>query len=1339
VLTPDRFLADYEASRDWSFIGAPSGIAPTLAFDGRGAYPLEIALAVAEQEPAVGIVRDLWKARHANAPSPLLLVIAYRDGGNWLAALCGPAGDQPPVVSGVSLSQADRLASAALSEPSRHASIRFLLAMLPEIGADLPGLRNQGMFATHELRDGVPHRKDWPELTAEGRPLLAFRGRDLVERLGFTIEEHGTAAFILSAGVQKRAVAVFLDEGEGFDEPALRFGGTSPVSQTLAVADREGLAWAVLTRGRQIRIYSARSDVGVGRKGRAETFVEANLALISDDMAGYLALLFSARSLLPGGMFEEVLDQSRDYSADLSIRLRERVYRDAVPALATALARREGALSLDAIYEQALVVLFRLLFVAYAEDKDLLPYRSNGIYRERALKTLARRLAERRAEGALVFDEHDTGLWDDVTALWRAIDVGNVELGVPAYNGGMFSSDPKVSKVGATLASVELTNDEFGQALTALLVDETSDGTIGPVDFRSLSVREFGTIYEGLLESSLSVAPSDLAVDVRLNYVPAGQGDDVVVHAGSVYFHNSSGARKSTGSYFTKAFAVEHLLDEALEPALDDHVTRVGRFLEEDEEAKAAEALFDFRCVDLAMGSGHFLVAAVDRIEARLSAFLALNPIPHVTAELDRLRAAAYEALGALGEGVEIEHSSLIRRQVARRCVYGVDRNPIAVELARLSVWIHTFVPGLPLGFLDHSLVEGDSLTGIASIDEAVEVLDPGDGTHISLFRESILRVLGQAETALGRLARLADATAREIKDARAAQAEASGEVEPVRNLFNIVVAARLGKASLPTTFDPDAISAHPDLPQATDLARDLHTLHFPIVFPEVFLRDRGGFDCIIGNPPWQEATVEELGFWTLHQPGLKSLDNASQQAEIERLRRQRPDLVRDLARQVVEASLLREVLLAGPYPGMGEGDPDLYKAFAWRFFQLAGPGAAVGVVLPHSIFATKGSAHWRSAVLGSSDVSIDMCRNEREWLFTDVNPGYSIDLVTFRPRVRAGDGRISIAGTFRSEDAFKAGSGDRGVLNVAQLRESDELLCVPALQSTDELRLFAKLIVFPSVGSEVRPDFRVRPTTELHATNDRPFFSSGNDPVYNHLNIGHLRFEPETGAFATVDFEDVCKELQARRVTGSRRSKSPYSEMPAEWIQDDSTLPSRDQRIAFRDVVHASNARKAWCCLVPSGTILTNKAPFLLFPRGELEDQAYLLGVLSSSVVDWFAHRRVVLNLNYFIFNAIPVPVRIDGDPRSERLVTLAASLGVRDGADYGDWSRLAVALESAEEARIEIDALASLLFELDDDVLPLIWDGRNPTRPECEDVRQWREEWSSVGVATPMMNTRR
>jgi hypothetical protein len=947
VIGPDDFLADSDGRFPWHIpagIGTGNGLTPVGALTGRGTHALEVALATVDKRPRADDVRRIWSARQGRAPNPLLLVTAYSENGSWKAAICGPAGDDPPVEAGLELSEVERIAAAALAEPTRHAAIRFLSAIWAELETELPGLRNQGMFATHDLRDGVPTRSDWSDACTQGKPLLVHQGRELVEKLGFTVGIHATAASVLSIAGSKRAIAVFLDEGEEFEAAADRFGAASPVSHALALADKENLPWVVVTRARQIRVYSARPDVGVGRKGRAETFVEANLALLPDDRAGYIPLLFSAEALQENGTFEEVLEGSRDYAADLGARLRERVYNEAVPTLSIALASRHtGDLDDDAlahVYEQALTVLFRILFVAYAEDKDLLPYRSNGAYREHALKTRARELADRRAAGPLVFDANATDLWDDVAALWLAVDKGNVERGVPAYNGGLFSSDAKVSKAGAALGRVRLTNDEFGSALAAMLVDEGEGAVVGPVDFRSLSVREFGTIYEGLLESSLSVAPADLTVDGKGTYLPTVAGETVVVEQGAVYFHNTSGARKATGSYFTKPFAVEHLLDHALEPALDDHEARLRELLGREEEAKAAEAFFDFRCVDLAMGSGHFLVAAVDRIEARLSAFLALNPIPHVMAELDRLRAAALKALGPLAETVEVEHASLLRRQVARRCVYGVDRNAIAVELARLGIWIHTFVPGLPLSFLDHSLVRGDSLTGIGTLDEAIQALDP---EHVpgqaSLFRDQILGVLGRAGEALGRLARLSESSKGEVDEARDAQRSAKRATRPAEMLFDLVVAARIGVGTPLHAFDEDELAANPDRERALELRQELRAVHFPILFPEVFLRERPGFDCVLGNPPWDEIHENEDKFWTRYFPGHRALPGAERARRRSDYERKRPDLVDELERRRDELKKAKTAINAsrGRWQARLRPPSECYRRSCWG---EAAPGA---------------------------------------------------------------------------------------------------------------------------------------------------------------------------------------------------------------------------------------------------------------------------------------------------------------------------------------------------------------------------------------------------------------
>lgn len=531
---------------------------------------------------------------------------------------------------------------------------------------------------------------------------------------------------------------------------------------------------------------------------------------------------------------------------------------------------------------------------------------------------------------------------------------------------------------GAALAELRLTNKEFGPALVALLVDVADDeGAVGPVDFRTLSVREFGTIYEGLLESELSVAPVDLTVDSKGTYIPATRSTQVEVRAGGVYLHNRSGSRKATGSYFTKPFAVEHLLDHALEPALGDHLERLQALYDSGDQAAAAAAFFDFRCADIAMGSGHFLVAAVDRLEARLAAFLALHPIPAVTAELDRLRTVAYEALGDLADGVEIETTSLLRRQVGRRCIYGVDRNGIAVELARLAIWIHTFVPGLPLSFLNHNLVVGDSLTGIGTIDEARVALgaeDPKTGTQ-SLMRDEIVGFLDRASKALRRLATITDATVADVKEAERAHRSALESVAPATALFNLLVAHRLHEADLPLSIEESQILEAARVAGTDRVATELGSLHFPVAFPEVFLRDSSGFDCIIGNPPWDKVLFEAQTFWVSRAPGLNALPQGRRDAAIATLRLERPTESALEAREKASRERLQQLVEAG-YPNRGTGHFDFAKLFVERAIHVLHQRATLGYVLPAQCLLLGGWGKLRRLLFDHSELFVAQARN---------------------------------------------------------------------------------------------------------------------------------------------------------------------------------------------------------------------------------------------------------------------------------------------------------------------------------------------------------------------------
>jgi len=921
------------------------------------------------------------------------------------------------------VAQIERLVRSALAEPDQLAAIRICQKVLGTLDAPPhmrleAGLCNVGLLATQELRSGLPQRSDWAAAQIAGRSLLSLRGRRLAEGLGFRIEQHTNHVHLLKVNGHSRAAAVFCNDDEPFDAPAKRFDGITPVSLALTHADIHGADWVVLTRSSEIRLYAARTDTGVGRKGRAETFVEANLALLAEQQAGYLHLLFSAAALDTNGTIEEVLENSDRFAADLAVRLRERVYDRTVPALADAVAARIGHAptpqDLRAAYEQVMTILFRLLFVAYAEARDLFPYRANTRYTDHSLTRIVTRLADDRRTGKAIYDTNATSMWADIRSLWAAIDTGNVAWGLPAYNGGLFSRDLEVSATGAAIKKMApLTDAELAPALSSMLIDHSPEGE-GPVDFRSLSVRTFGTIYEGLLESQLSLAEQDLALRQLKDgatYVPASTDEPVEVTAGSVYFHNRSGVRKSTGSYFTKEFAVKHLLDHALEPALDDHLARLDELASADDVAAVKEAFFDFRCADIAMGSGHFLVAAVDRIERRLTGWLATHrqAAAGVIADLDRLRDVALDGLGELASDVEMETSLLLRRQVARYCIYGVDLNRVAVELARLSIWVHTFVSGLPLSFLDHNLIEGNSLTGIGTLDEVLRVFEPDVDTNSTSFARVLLdQMLAESKGSLKRLARTADATKAEIAEAREAHNEARQDVKSAIAIFDVVSAQRAGVGNLPENFDPEVLIALADDPEVRDAVADLKPVHFPAAFAEVFLREgRSGFDCLIGNPPWEQVVVQEHAWWGLHEPGLRGLPVGQMKQRITEIRRQRPDLERSFERESELAEITR-VVLRKAFPRLGSGRTDLYQVFAWANLELARHGGRVGIVVPRTALNSDGMSEWRQSVTEIADdappppyslqaaqqMSVLTLINHKGWVFDEVHNSYTVALL---------------------------------------------------------------------------------------------------------------------------------------------------------------------------------------------------------------------------------------------------------------------------------------------------------------------------------------------------------
>lgn len=1284
---------------------APEGIHPLYLYLADASTQIEVVYASADAKPRVADLREVWAKRWNKRAASVLLVAGYETPDGRQATVVGLRGQAS--VGGGPLSAVERAIAHALEATDSKTAEEILEGLLAEHDPDaIPGLHNDGLFATYELQRRVPERLDFRAAGKAVNPVRHVHGVDILTALGWTLTADGSD-YLLGSDGRNEAVAVVLEGTEVFARSSAKFGGSTPVEHALAVAHRHRVTWVLAVKGTVVRLYSADPDTGIARKGTT-THTQFDLALLPEDHLGYVGLLLTPAALGHGGTVLQILASSKDHAAELGARLRDRIYTEVIPELAEIVADQLDARTqtdLEHAYHVTLVILFRLLFVAYAEDRELLPYHSNRTYRAVALKTRARRYAQEIADGNTRGPEPTAvDIWDDLASIWSAVFHGHREWSIPAYGGSLFDPD---DPIGKAISRLRLTNDEISPALEYLLVDTGPDGTEGPVDFQTLSVREFGTIYEGLLESSLSVAPTDLTLDAKSAYVPAGKGDTIYASDGSVYFHNASGVRKATGSYFTKEFAVEHLLRRALDPSVDEHLDHVRALVADGRDAAAASALFDFRAADLAMGSGHFLIGAIDHIATRFAAFLDEHPIAHATVELQELLAAAVDALTAAGVPDEptITPTDLIRRQVARRCIYGIDINRIAVDLARLAVWIHTFIPGLPMSTLDHGLVVGNSLTGIGTLDEALDVLEPEakPGQH-SLFRQQIEDGIAAAAAPLRRVALLSEATVAQSREAAKLIAEARGAVEPTRLVLDAAVAGRLGLIDLrlATIRGWGALVDAGSRPEVQKAIDNLDALHFPIAFPEVFQRARPGFDVILGNPPWDKVHIEKHQWWGLRLPGIRSLPTGKMEKAIDEFRGLRPDLEAEYEADIKEADTMREALAVGPFPGVGRGHIDLYKAFCWRDWSLLRDAGRAGVVFPRGALSGSGTARWREQILAHGTFD-DVCflTNTKLWVFDEVHPQYTVALTTIR---RGGDRVVTLNGPFHSLADYRFGVDRRLAAPADEFATWATGAAFPLLPSNDSAAVFAKLRSQPRFDS--KQGFEFRPVQgDLNATADKGLLDFTDSWVAHRIPVlagaSFNLWSPDFGApYAHARRKELLAHLQNKRQRQARTSSSAFYGMD---VRSPSTLPIHQARIAFRDVARATDTRTVIASLLSPMVSFTHKAPYLLRRIGSPSDEAYTLGVMSSIPFDWYARRFVEITLSFEILSPFPLARPPAESPLRRRVVEIAARLAAVDDR-YADWAaevgvKTGSVTDEATKTDLiaELDAVVSHLYELE------------------------------------------
>ncbi len=1026
----------------------------------------------------------------------------------------------------------------------------------------------------------------------------------------------------------------------------------------------DGATWGFCCNGEQLRLL--RDNASLTRPA----YIEADLRQIFEaesfaDFTSLWLLIHASRFGQPGTLRTDcALERWREAGSKEGATARDRL-RDGVeaalailgngflaanPDLRNRVQAQQGALT--DFFGQLLRLVYRLIFLLAAEDRNLLhpPDASPAarlLYAQGySLASLRDRAIRRTAWDA----HHDK--WEGLAIVFAALASGEPRLGLPAL-GGLF-----VPEMTPDLDAARLPNRALMKAIFRLAWLREGAALL-PVNWRDMETEELGSVYESLLELT-----PQLTDDGR------GFG---FAEGGEARGH----ARKTTGSYYTPDALVQALLDSALDPVLD----RV-----EAEADDPAAALLGVTVIDPACGSGHFLLAAGRRIATRL----------------------ARARTGGVASAEDYRHAL---RDVARACLHGVDRNPMAVELTKVALWIETVEPGKPLGFLDANIRCGDALLGVfhmatlaAGVPDAAYKPLTGDDRATARYYAARNRdeQRGQGSFDFARdggklpAAPLAKAWA----GLRAMPEDSPEQVAEKCRRFEAARADRLsfawGEAAdmyiaaflLPKREQPPALGAAPMVPtsgdvwraladkqvhpslvaRAVDASRAARAFHWPLEFPDMMAV--GGFDVVLGNPPWERIKLQEQEFFAARDPEIAEAPNAATRGRmIAALAKAALDTVEHalhedfvMAKRLAEAAsvFVRE---SHRFPLTGRGDVNTYALFAELFARLAGAHGAAGAIVPTGISTDSTNAAFFQSLMDSRRIAALSSFENEEFIFPTVHHSFRFCLLSLSARkVHSPQFCFFLRQVSQMTDERR-----RFGLDVTDLeRINPNTRTAPLFRSKFDSELTSKIYRSTSVliddsKGDAGNSWSISFMAMFHMANDSGLFETSEQLVargYSHTGSCWVspmgRYLPLYEGKLTWIYDHRASSYHLREGARGHRVLPPTSEtdhrradfepQPFYWVDEQAVVQripsefrSRRYLLGWRDITTAVSERTMIPCVVPFAAC--GDTFLLAFPQVNAELLAVLYSLWACVPFDYVARQKIpYVHLKYNVLKQLPV-----------------------------------------------------------------------------------------------------
>ena len=1023
---------------------------------------------------------------------------------------------------------------------------------------------------------------------------------------------------------------------------------TSPHSMLQEFLNRsDDHLWAFLANGHLLRIL--RDNVSLTR----QAFVEFDLqAMMEGEVYADFVLLWLLchQSRVEAEKPEEFwLEKWSRHAQEQGTRaldqLRDGV-KDAIRCLGTGflshpanqalrLRLRSGELNTQDYYRQLLRLVYRLIFLFVAEDRDLLLHpdadliarkRYTGHYSSRRL----RRMAE-RSRGSRHPD------------LYRAFRLvtsklgsqkGTVELALPALGGFLFSDGATTDLVGA-----DLPNRPFLEAVRSLAFTVDSH-VLRPVDYKNLGSEELGSVYESLLELH-----PEINVDVGTFSLSSASGHE----------------RKTTGSYYTPTSLIRVLLDSALDPVVEDRLGKVrGKAVEMQEEA-----LLDIKVCDPASGSGHFLIAAAHRLAKRLA-----------TIRTDTGEPAPEATRTAL-------------RNVIAKCIFGVDINPMAVELCKVSLWMEALEPGKPLSFLDAQIKCGNSLIGVGPGLDISEIPDDafrpafGDdkATATALRRRNKREREGQMgfrwdETVIRDAEDLAAWVAKQSSQLEAMPEDEVVQIQKKEQAYHVLLSDSQylrhklqydlwtaaffwpipkGDAECmlaPTQQELNRIHANRSLDaeltrRAQEFAGTQNFFHWELEFSTVFvLGQKSGFDVVLGNPPWERIKLQEQEFFAGLAPDIAQAPNkAARQKLIKKLPNENPSLWRLFEQAKADAENASFfVRNSGRFPLTAVGDVNTYALFAGHVRHILSAAGRAGIIVPTGIATDTTTKRYFADVVNTRSLVSLFDFENREKIFKDVYFRQKFCLLT-------------LSGTHGKQAEFVFFATDvahiKDLMRRFSLAPHEITLFNPNTHTLSIFRTRPDAEITQKIYQHVpvlvnerlaENRWGIRLSTMFHMSNDSHLFISEPQeaylPLYEsklfyHFDHRHSTYEGAKHANLNVRALPQLSETLKNHPDFSVR---PRYWVPLTEIQQRLSDWDKDWLIAYRGITSVVNERTSIFSLLPRVGV-GNSAPILFIDESNLIKAPCLLANMCCLPFDYITRQKIGgINLSYTYLRQLPV-----------------------------------------------------------------------------------------------------